>query len=173
MESSDHSVQAIYRGHHHWLRQWLLRQLHCSETAADLAQDTFVRLLLRGRQGEEVREPRAYLTRIARGLVVNHWQRRDVERAYLEALALLPEPQAPSPEQREAIVETLLAIDSALNTLAEPVKQAFMMAQLDGLKYRDIARRLQVAEVTVKRYVKKGLTACLLVMDSAGEQGES
>jgi len=142
-----------------------LRQLQCSETAADLAQDTFLRLLVRDRQGEVVREPRAYLTRIAQGLVVNHWRRRDIERAYLDALAVLPEPQVPSPEQRETIVESLLAIDGALDTLAEPVKQAFLMAQLDGLKYRDIARRLQVAEVTVKRSVKKGLLACLMVME--------
>jgi RNA polymerase sigma-70 factor (ECF subfamily) len=38
-----------------------------------------------------VQEPRAYLTTIARNLLINHVRRRAIEQAYLDALALMPE----------------------------------------------------------------------------------
>jgi len=71
--------------------------------AADLAQDTFTRIL-GTRDLAGIKEPRAYLTTVAKGLVINWYQRQALERAYLEALALLPEPQAPSAEQRYIIL---------------------------------------------------------------------
>ena len=36
---------ALYHDHRGWLRGWLYKRLECAELAADLAQDTFVRLL--------------------------------------------------------------------------------------------------------------------------------
>jgi RNA polymerase sigma-70 factor (ECF subfamily) len=41
--------------------------------------------------------PRAYLTTIAQRLLSNHLRRRQIERAYLEALGALPDPVAPPP----------------------------------------------------------------------------
>lgn len=158
-------IGSLYSGHSGWLRNWLCRRLGCPDTAADLAQDTFVCVLLRNAEGISIREPRAYLTRIARGLVVNLWRRKDIERAYLEALAQLPEAETPSPEQNEIILETLYSIDAALDRLPCPVKQAFLLAQLEGVKYRDIAQRLALSEITIKRYVKQALVQCLLALE--------
>ncbi len=64
--------------------------------AADLAHDTFVRILGR-RQRDAIQEPRAYLATIANGLVVSHWRRRTLEQAWLDALKAQPEPLARRP----------------------------------------------------------------------------
>ena len=158
-------LHTLYRDHQGWVKRWLLKRVGCSESAADLAQDTFVRVLQRDREGVTIREPRAYLVRIARSLMINHWRRRDIEYAYLQSLALLPEPEFPSPEQRELVLETLCEIDAALERMPRLVKQAFLLAQTQGMKYRDIAERLAVSEVTVKRYVKRALVQCLMVLE--------
>lgn len=159
-------VCRLYHTHHSWLRTWLKRRLDCSETAADLAQDTFTRVLLRDREGAVIREPRAYLSHIARALVINHWRRRDLEQAYLQALASMPEPEVPSPEHRQQLLDALCEIDAALDELPQPVRQAFLMSQLEGLKYREIAERLAVSEITIKRYVKRALVCCLMSVES-------
>ena len=57
-------VALLYQSHHAWLRGWLRSRVGCGEHAADLAQDTFVRLL-RARQVSPLKEPRAYLSSIA------------------------------------------------------------------------------------------------------------
>lgn len=155
---------ALYCEHHGWLQRWLGFKLGNASDAADLAHDTFLRLL--GRSDlDTLREPRALLTTVAKGLLVNRFQRQALERAYLEALAALPAPLAISPEQRLLILETLHEIDAMLDALPPRVRHAFLLAQLDGLGYAEIAVRLGVSLITVKRYMKQAFLQCLLAMD--------
>ncbi|MCL7942450.1 sigma-70 family RNA polymerase sigma factor [Marinobacter sp. ATCH36] len=166
MGSSQTSIITLYREHHGWLHHWLCGKLECSHSAADLAQDTFVRLLRRkrGMSVSEVEQPRAYLRVIANGLVIDYYRRRSLERAYLEALAQMPEPESVSPEEREALLETLDRIDAMLDRLPERIRQAFLMSQLEGVSYSDIALLLRVSVRTVKRDMKHAFTRCLALM---------
>lgn len=152
-------VHALYSDHHHWLNGWLRRQVGNACDAADIAQDTFMRILAR-REVPELREPRAFLSTIARGLVVEHWRRRELERAWLETLAVLPASEAPSPENRLLFLEALVVIDRMLDTLKPAVRQAFLLAQLDGLTCPQIAQRLGVSLATVERYIAAALRHC-------------
>jgi RNA polymerase sigma-70 factor (ECF subfamily) len=156
----------LYCQHHGWLQRWLGFKLGNTSDAADLAHDTFIRLIGRSDLAT-VREPRALLTTVAHGLMVNRFQRLALERAYLEALAALPVPLAISPEQRMLILETLHEIDAMLDALPPRVRQAFLLSQLDGLPYADIAVRLGVSLITVKRYMKQAFLQCLLALDPA------
>lgn len=153
------TVQALYHLHHGWLQGWLRRQLGCSHDAADIAQDVFMRLLAR-QQPVEPREPRAFLSTVARGLVIEHWRRRELERAWLETLAALPEAEAPSTESRLIFLETLTEIDRMLDGLRPAVRTAFLLAQLDGLTCPQIAQQLGVSLATVERHIAKALRAC-------------
>ena len=94
--STPASIDAIYRAHHGWLLGWFRRRLGGASCAADLAHDTFVRLML-SRDALSLAEPRAFLRTLAHGVVVNHWRRQDIERAWLESRAAMPEPLSPSP----------------------------------------------------------------------------
>lgn len=167
------NVESLYSDHHRWLKAWLLRRLGNESDAADLAHDTYV-ILLRRNIAQEISgatphapilEPRAYLATIANGLVVSHIRRQMLERAYLEALAMLPEPQAISPEQQLSILQTLQEVDEMLNTLPPRVKAAFLMSQLDGMKQQEIAVALGISIPTVKKYMQKAWLACLCLMD--------
>jgi len=162
-EPQHQQLGTLYSDHHGWLKGWLRGKLGCAADAADLAQDTFLRLLNREQGASSatgLREPRAYLTRIAQGLVIDHWRRRDVERAFLDALAAMPEAEAPSPETRLLIIETLVRIDAALNALKPRARQAFLMAQLDGLSGPAIAAQLGVSLATVERDLNAAWQQC-------------
>lgn len=159
--AASDSFRLLYREHHGWLYQRLCRRLSFAD-AADLAHDTFIRALTADELAE-VREPRAWLTTIARNLLLSHYRRRSLEQAYLEALAALPEPLAPSPEQQALIFEAVGEIDSMLRGLPAPVRDAFLLAQLEGLSYAQIAERLGVCERSVKRYVARALAQCILL----------
>lgn len=163
--SSQQQVQRLYSDHHGWLSGWLRQRLGCAHNAADLAQDTFLRLLKAPENLAMIRQPRAYLSTIAHGLVVNFWRRQSIEHAYLDALAGQPEALAPSPEEREIILETLLAIDAMLLQLPSKVRQAFLLSQLDGLTYAVIAQRLGVSERMVKKYMAQAMLHCLMLAE--------
>lgn len=166
VSSRQCQVRELYVGHHGWLEGWLYRKLGCAQRAADLAHDTFLRILVTRERNPELdlREPRAYLTTVARGVLVNWYRRQALERAYLEALASMPEPEAPSPEQRLVILEVLQEIDALLDALPSRVRRAFLLSQIEGMKYEDIARRIGVSLITVKRYMKQAFRQCLVAM---------
>jgi RNA polymerase sigma-70 factor (ECF subfamily) len=155
-------LRALYTEHHGWLHGWLRRRLGCAHHAADLAHDTFVRALLAPRL-DDLREPRAWLSTVAHGLMVNFLRRRDLERAYLESLVAQPVPLAPSPEERAMILETLHQIDDLLRGLSPRTRSAFLLSQLEGLTYADIALRLGVSVSMVKKYMLQAMTHCMAV----------
>jgi len=158
---STSSVETLYGDHHAWLQGWLRRKLGNACDAADLAQDTFMRVLGRPRELAELREPRAWLTTIAHGLAVDHVRRKTLERACLDAIAHLPEPQAPSPEAQLMLVEALVRIDAMLDGLAPKARSAFLLSRLEGLGYNEIAHRLGVSLSSVEKYMATAIRHCL------------
>ncbi|MFK0314536.1 sigma-70 family RNA polymerase sigma factor [Pseudomonas sp. NPDC090233] len=161
MPSND-SVHSLYSDHHNWLNRWLRSKLGNAADAADLAQDTFVRLLQRPEQ-PPLNTPRAFLRTIARGLVIDHWRREELQRAYLEALAHVPEAQAPSAETRELLMELLERIARMLDGLKPKVRRAFLLAQCEGLSHKAIAEQMGISLRSVERYIADALYHCYLL----------
>ncbi|UXJ52003.1 sigma-70 family RNA polymerase sigma factor [Pseudomonas citronellolis] len=159
MASSTLDIDQLYSDHHGWLHGWLRSRLGNAADAADLAQDTFLRVLLK-QELLELRTPRAFLRTIARGLVIDHWRREELERAYLESIAHLPEAEAPSAETREMLLELLESIARLLDGLKPKVRTAFLLAQCEGLPHTQVAERLGVSVRSVERYVAEALFHC-------------
>lgn len=158
--ASRAGVDLLYRDHQHWLRHWLSGRLGCRETAEDLAQDTFMRLLASG-SSNGLHEPRAFLTTVAKGLVANWYRRQSLERSYVESLAALPEQFSPSAEQQALVREALQQIDAMLDGLPRQARRVFLLSQFDGMGYAEIAQRLHISLSTVKRHMKRALLGCL------------
>jgi RNA polymerase sigma factor (sigma-70 family) len=156
-------VADLYASHHGWLRGWLRKKMGCADNAADVAQDTFVRILSRPLDWNAVREPRAYLSTVAHGLMVNQLRRQALERAYLEALAAQPENVSPSPESRALVIEALVEIDALLDGLPPKARQAFLLSQLEGLRYAQIAEQMNVSLSMVKKYMLQAVTHCMQI----------
>ncbi|RZT39350.1 sigma-70 family RNA polymerase sigma factor [Cupriavidus agavae] len=157
--SAGQAFTTIYRAHHNWLVNLLWRKLGNIDNAADLAQDTFARLL-HADDAAALREPRAYLTTVSSRLAAHHFRRLALERSYLEALALQPEATSPSPETRALVLEALTAVSCVLDRLPPRTREAFLMSQLDGLTYREIAEALGVTVNVVQKAMGKAFEHC-------------
>jgi RNA polymerase sigma factor (sigma-70 family) len=152
-------VHGLYEGHHHWLQAWLRRRLGNAADAADLAHDAFLRLIVKPVADgfSSPGEARAYLKTMAQGMCIDLWRRRQVEQAWLDALAAQPEPYEPSPEHRAIVIETLLEIGALIGQLPGKVGDAFVMAQIHGTPTRQIAQELAVSERMVQKYLARAM----------------
>lgn len=159
---SHSGIEELYQSHYGWLRTWLQRRLDNDSDAADLAQDAFVRLLVTPRGFDSPCGARAYLRTMGKRLCIDLWRRREVEQAWREALRQA-QGVAPSPEQQAIVIETLLELGNILQRLPAKVREAFILAQVEGLKYRDVAERLNVSERMVKKYMAQALVHCALL----------
>lgn len=166
MSTTDVSVQSLYREHHQWLVALLRRKLGGNvENAADLAQDTFERILCAQAQGAlNLNEPRAYLTTVASRLAAQYFRRQALEQAYLDALALQPDVCAPSVEERALVLEALTLVSRVLDGLPERTRTVFLLSQLDGLTYPQIAETIGTSVNVVQKAMSQALRHCYLAV---------
>ncbi|MBP7454537.1 MAG: sigma-70 family RNA polymerase sigma factor [Ottowia sp.] len=153
------NVALLYQEHHGWITGWLRRKLDDGAQAQDLAHDTFMQLLS-ARQLPPLDEPRAYLLTVARRTLFSFWRRREIEQAYIDALARQPLDFQPSEQDRYAILQALEAVDRALDGLPPASRHVLLLSQLHGLTYAQIGPRLGLAEVTVRRHMARAIAAC-------------
>lgn len=168
MAQMQQDMQVLYCSHRGWLHDWLRRRLGCSHHAADLVHDAYVRVMSSGRiPGPD--QARPHLMQIAKGLVIDRYRRQQIEQAYLDTLAQLPEPIAISPEEHALTLEVLLRICAALDGLPGRVQQVFLLSRYEGLTYSAIAQRQGIAVATVRKYMLQASQACFAVMADLNE----
>lgn len=162
------AAAALFTDHQPWLLGRMRQRLRNCAEAEDAASETLLRVL-GYRRLHLLQEPRAYLTTVAKSVLAQLWRRRDIERAWIEAetAAQLAHPAcAASPEERALLLEALQRIADALDCLPPKARTAFLMSQLDGRTYAEIAQALGVSASMVRKYMGQALRACLL---AAGE----
>jgi len=162
--SLSREVSALYCEHHRWLRGWLQRRIGNVFDAADITQDTFVRILLNG-HSPAPEQSRAHLTQIAKGLMIDMHRRRMLETAWLESLASMPEQHVPSAETRAIILESLVRIDVMLDDMPAKIRTTFLLSRFDGLTYSEISGALNISVATVRKYMLKAAQSCMACLD--------
>ena len=156
-------IQVLYADHHSWLLGWLRRRLGCPHGAADVAQDTFLRILASRDALLAMREPRAFLTTTAQRLLIDRARRQTLERTYLAELAALAQQNpgfAPSPEDSLAVLQALEQISAVLEGLPPKPARAFLLYFLEGEPQPAIAAALGVSTRMVRKYLLQALLHC-------------
>lgn len=160
--ASQEKMHALYCEHQGWLFGWLRRKLGCAQHAADLTQDTFLRIITSRDALLAMREPRAYLTTTAKRILVDQARHQRIEAAYLEALQAFAHhaDASPSPEHILQTVQALAEIEAALDGLSSNARQAFLLHYLDGLTHAAIAAQLGVSTRMIQKYLIQALAHC-------------
>ncbi|WP_420994984.1 sigma-70 family RNA polymerase sigma factor [Cupriavidus sp. 30B13] len=160
-------VETLYSHHHGWLKAWLRRKLGCTEQAADLAHDTFLRILGARHAPSMLAEPRAYLTTTAKRLMIDRARHARIEQAYLAELALVAGSTegAPSPEAIAVAVQVLAQLGSALSGLPDKGREVFLLHYLEGETQPAVASRLGISVRMVQKYLAQALLRCHQVLN--------
>lgn len=166
-------IAALYADHHGWLQGWLRRRLGDACDAADLAQDTFVRLIARPRAFDSGPQVRAYLRTVANGLCIDLWRHREIERAWLETLAAQPEAFAPSAQEQVAILQALYEVDNLLRRLPPKAARAFILTTACGMTHQEAAREIGVSSRMIGNYITQAMLHCMQLEARVLAQGDA
>lgn len=142
------------------LQRYLLRRLSRSGLdAADVAQETFLRLL-RVKHTELIRKPRAYLYRVAVN-VIREFELREQGSPLHQAVDIVAtEDFLPAPDNSIDRVEHASSLTAALEGLPAMQRAALLLFKRDGKSYREIAQELNLSPHTVKKYLFLAAAHC-------------
>ncbi|NLG78186.1 MAG: RNA polymerase sigma factor [Xanthomonadaceae bacterium] len=152
---------SAYEQYHAELHRFLIRRLQSAHHAQDLAQEAYLRLL-RVERAELVRQPRAYLYRIAVNLISEFRLRASREPIVFDsdALAAAAEHLADAPADEGERAADAQQIELILEQLPPLYRAIFVLRKRDGLSYQEIAERLEISVHTVKKYLARAVAKC-------------
>lgn len=143
---------------------YLLRlRLHPVQ-AQEATQEVFLRLFLALRRGEEIRNRRAWIFRVAHNLGQdvskerNHWQPLDAARE-----AVLPD-RAPDPEKHAIERQRAARLEQAVAVLSPQQRQCLHL-RAEGLRYREIAEVLGIGVSTVGEFLSRAMARLRRAVD--------
>ncbi|BCA56569.1 DNA-directed RNA polymerase sigma-70 factor [Nitrospira sp. KM1] len=163
MTSAD--IEQLYREHQPTLVRWLARLVGCRETAADLAQESYLRIA--GMDGlKTVDHPRAFLFRTARNLAFDHLRKTNTRSKTVEPLDdALDVPSAqPSVEQILLDRQQVDLFTKTLEALPDRCREVFILHRFHHCSYDSIARQLGISKSTVEKHMIRALQHCRKAM---------
>lgn len=144
------------------------------DTAADLTQESYARVLAAQQAGRPAQDPRALLYRTARNLVIDQHRRATVRAGTGEATSLdgeepgldgLAGPRSREPDVIVASREDLAAVVATIDELPPRCRETFILYKFDGLSYAEIADRMGISPRTVEMQLKIAMQACWRCLD--------
>lgn len=143
------------------LRSFLTRRLGCAEVAADLLQDTYIRLATR-RDPSAHANPRALVFRVAANLATDHSRKQHLRETYHGGS---PDDStvattAPSPDGELVAQQNHALLKEAIAQLPDKRRAVFLLRMAEELSYDHIAARLGISVSAVEKHMTKAIVQC-------------
>ncbi len=163
---------ASFEAHYDELVRFLTQRTGSVERAADVAQNTYLRLAASAEGGQEIGNPRAYLFRVAGNLAIDTLRKegRIARRSAPEHHAAAVADPVASPETAFLVRERLRLLDETLTQLPPNVRRALLMSRVEELTFAQIAAELDVSESMVAKYIAQALRVCRDRLRQADEE---
>ena len=142
------------------LQKHLRGKLAPDEDAADIAQEACVKLLQALRKDRGIRNPRAYLYRIAQHLLYRHYRVSDRRPAFVEQDV---DTVASDGGDIEALAVDAIRrqqINRAIRELSPKCRRVLRLRWVEGLQVDEIAGVMGLSRAMVKKYLANGLAHC-------------
>lgn len=142
------------------LRKQLRSRLCCPADADDLAQEACAKFLQAQHANKPIRNPRAYLFRIAHHLLYHHYagQQRRIQVALPDGDGLADDAAAVEAQAAEAFRRE--RINDAVAELSPKCREALYLRWREGYRVDEIAEAMGLSRGMVKKYLARGLAHC-------------
>lgn len=161
MQSGD--IENLFRESEADLKSYVQRRLGRagSNEVDDIVQESFLRVSAQAKE-EALHNPRGFLFRTARNIMIDLSRKRQVR--VDKADALLAEPATErthtdrvTPERQLSSQQDLELILDAIEQLPPVCRRVFLLQRQNDFPYAEIARQLGISESMVQKHMSKAL----------------
>jgi RNA polymerase sigma factor (sigma-70 family) len=151
------------------LLNYFTRATGGKDTAADIVQETYARVLSAQQSGTVINEPRALLYRTAKNVQIDLHRRDEVrgkttssddtedDSDTFSALQAAPANEPDTALASSRNVDIMLKVIDGLPTRC---REAFILHKFDGLSHADVAARMGISKKMVEQHIKLAMLAC-------------
>lgn len=166
------AFEVLLARHERGVYNFILRSVHNTARAEDLTQDVFLRVIKSAQRYQRSARFTTWLYTIARNICIDQSRRRGTRRevsldrkiggddeqgrSYLDQLS---DPQANSGGVEVTRGQFRQKLQRALEQLPDEQKEVFLLREVSGLKFREIADVVGIPENTVKSRMRYALEA--------------
>ncbi|AZE75502.1 Sigma factor, ECF subfamily [Pseudomonas synxantha] len=160
MSSWNSQIARLFAEQKRALEAFVTRRTGSAQVAADLTQESFLRLA-RLDSGDKIDNLPAFLFTIASNLVRDH-QRQAIRRERLDAGEPSDELPCSNPgaDEQLAAYQQEQLMQAAILALPEATRQIFLLYHVDELSYREIGERLSISPRSVEYQLRRALIEC-------------
>jgi RNA polymerase sigma factor (sigma-70 family) len=165
----DDFVQAAYDAHERELYSYALRSTKDAEIAADVVQDSFLRLVAELRAGRRPRLVRPWLYRVVTNLVISRGRHVSVVDRWRRSLRRSEE-TAPAPERAAIAEETRRDLERAIGQL-EPDARTTLMLAARGFSGPEIAAQIGRSQAATRTLLCRARMQVRSLLQEGGRDG--
>jgi len=159
-----HRLDDAFRSERDHLMRYLGRRAG-RDVAPDLVQEVFARAA-GSQQAARLRNPAAFLTRIARNLLIDRSREEKAKPSFVEFDDASDAASLPQQEWSLEARDLLEQYESAVAGLPEKTRRVFLMHRVDELSYRVIHEQLGISIATVEYHMIKALAHIARAVDA-------
>lgn len=156
MKMQHEEMNGLIQQYNSPLLNFVRSRMDSSNDAEDIVQETWIRSLNAFATGA-VENFRAYLYRVARNLIADHFRSGLKMNAADESAMLTLRDERSDLEKQLLHAEELAAIEEALESMPSRAREVFLLIRIEELTYAEAGRRLGISRQTVHEHMVNAL----------------
>lgn len=165
MIGDEQAFSDLYNEYWEALFKYVIRILPRADEAADVLQETFVSFWELRDNLVKVKSIKAYLFVMARNFAFKRFRenlkREEVVDRLLDFYGMAFE----NAEEALGAKELNSLLDAEIDKLPQRMREVFLLSRKEHLSYKEIAERLQISDLTVKKQINNALKNLRLKID--------
>lgn len=155
-EGKRHIFELVFRTYYSPLCRYAMHYLHDPSEAEEVVQDMFCKLWMKHAELEINTSLRSYLFKATKNHCINFIEHAKVQVKYRQYLGFQIKNPSVTPSGIEE-KEMKRRISDILSMLPEKRREIFELSRFEGLRYQEIAERLNISTKTVEAQISKAL----------------
>lgn len=155
-------IKALFKLHAKTVQANVLRKTRDPQLAADLTQESFVRLIEQP-HNRQPSNPVAWLQRTAHNLMIDHLRqqaRRQTDLVTIEELDKVDESR-PGVEQQVTFQQQVEHLQMTLGSLPTLTQRIFILNRIEGMTHAEVAQQLNISDSSVQKHLSRALAHIL------------
>ena len=151
------AFDALYKKYSRRLYKFGFSILKSREETENLIQDVFLNLWENRHKVEKDSSVKSYVFTIAYNSAISVIRKKVRESQFIEYLKSIQEVNGEAADVKIEYDELKNKLDNIIQTLPPRQKEVYMLHRVEGLKYSEIAKRLNISENTIENHMSRAI----------------